>query len=343
MTSSVTLRTKSGKWQHTTTLDDPIFSDILAPYIDLGETPEEVLLTGSVGEVIESNWGSWEKIETSIDKTQPSFACILTPSLIQFATLLNLPAEWILFVGLDRSKMSYEERIEHYKRVGALILEKELSPSCDQVTHSVVEEMREEVNDEETEQILLGAQWEGILTNSALGASKTECALLAMDWESFSTYLNLYEWDEKVTNTAALLLGKGELGNEDLFNRVHLSDAFWLGIEPSLLALYKTLMRNLEPDMMWSPSYIGFGDLVHSACEIVDGALRVIWWVHRSLIDTDRSVVDTADLFWRVVGRDCVERIVKLLTESLQFLSGEGLDSANAFLARATHHLEQEP
>lgn len=347
MTSStrVTLKTEGGKWEYTTTLSDPIFSDILAPYIELGETPEEVLLEGSVAEIIESGWTSWERIKALIDKhpfcLDGAFTCTLDESLIQLETLLNLPVNWILCASLDRSKTSHQERIKHYKRVGALLVEMDALLRCDGATRHVVSWMLVELDDEDSEQILIGMRWEAGVAKTLLREGKVECLLLAMDWESFATHLGSREWDEGVTNTVALLLGRGNLGGPDLFRDIsHVGRS--VGVERHLIDLYKVLMRNLRPDSALSPSCIGFGDLVQSPGEVVDGALQLICRVHSWIIDTGRMKADIGGAFWKIAGRRSTKRIASLLEANLQSLSYKGLRNANTFLSRVRYLAEQE-
>ena len=61
---SITLRA-GDSWSLEVALDGLLFADILAPFNELGERHDEVMLTGSVAEVIESDWNKIESSEAS--------------------------------------------------------------------------------------------------------------------------------------------------------------------------------------------------------------------------------------------------------------------------------------
>ena len=62
MEGEITLVTTSGKWRKVVSRSDPVFSSLIP---DLDELPEELVLTGSVAEILEEDWEYYEMLETT--------------------------------------------------------------------------------------------------------------------------------------------------------------------------------------------------------------------------------------------------------------------------------------
>ena len=287
MTSSaqVTLKTEGGKWKHTTTLDDPIFSDILAPYIDLGETPEEVLLEGSVAQVIEKEWDWWRSLpaQYTTGKLLPHIRRY-SPSLDQFATILNIPPHWMLYVIVDRKSMSHELLVNHYIQLTEVLKTINKDPEHDRASSQCIVSMLDYLpQGGPSWATLIGVAWVAWL-EWVIPRHTEECALFMMDWDTFSTVVasdeDVKEEDRgALMNTIALLRGKGSLTSPA--NLGFSSRPTW-----DELALYKRLITNrVEYDSI-SLSTLGLGFLVedYDADYNIPEALLQIRMIHTSAI-----------------------------------------------------------
>ena len=341
-TSTVTLKTERG-WQHTTTLDDPIFADILAPYIDLGETPEEVLLEGSVAEVIEKSWPMWKKMETAMEGDKaPADAGVLTQDFLHFARILNLPSEWKLFVTLDRGWMSGEERMRHYREVGELIAELGIvHPTLEQITPATVGWISGMLSRGELESVLKGMRWESLVRN------ESSVALLAMDWEPFLTRVKSECADcSLVINTIELLLGRGDLRKADLFGGMEMAERV---LRPSIhaKAMYKALVRNLDPRDGWTLSELGLYDLPSQDGHNSAGLL-FIHRVHRVLMARARSITPygrasgAAHIFFDQLDRESVAILLKLIEPNLRSLDPDQYEHFSTFSQHLDYRLQHD-
>lgn len=150
--AAIRLKSSSGKWTHTTKVDDPLFAPILGAMLEEGMTlPEELELPGSVGEELEKNWHligilhQWKKWAQKCKKSEvknyygmrnmildmppvvkkvavehivysPPTEVVWRHQIAVLAGILNLPEGWELYTAVD-SRTPLVERIYHMKAV----------------------------------------------------------------------------------------------------------------------------------------------------------------------------------------------------------------------------------
>ena len=312
----VTLKTSSG-WQHTTTLDDPIFADVLAPYNELG-MEKEMLLTGSVAEVIEKHWSWWKSVKAAFkDRAFSGYPTVaFVPSLEHFTKVLNLPDYWRLYVTASRSDLPLEAIIQHYSEIGKALADFEIGSSNDEATRSVLEYMEAQI-DKPHSQVLRGMEWVATLRSEDRWRT---CRLVEMDWTSFREYLstNPIRDDAVLLNTIKLLQGCGNLTKSCLFNSI-LADVG----DPCYRHLYSALMSNdlsrVDMDDIGFSALVGgnqYGEAwpamlcisqVHEqACQLdPDNRLE-------DLVNAARSLLSHAEI------RDNARKICKFLREQVE-------------------------
>jgi hypothetical protein len=112
---TITLRSESGKWSHTTYTEDPLFSSILEPMKEAaGTLPHEITFTGSVADIIERNW---HLVQTLMDKLMGNFdglKFVMKHDLEQISYILNLPPNWEVYTVVD-DKDSLPYRLAHMR------------------------------------------------------------------------------------------------------------------------------------------------------------------------------------------------------------------------------------
>lgn len=154
MDFQVTIRTRNGKWNKKTTFEDPLFSDILAPFIELKERPTEVILDGIVAEAFETQWSSYEALISLMDDLdayyhepgdahfEPSRMARLISGgrygsyagyssygptvyihqINVLSRILTMPENWELCVAVDETKSSDQEVDQHIELMGRAVL-----------------------------------------------------------------------------------------------------------------------------------------------------------------------------------------------------------------------------
>ena len=258
-TSTVTLKTERG-WRCTTTLDDPLFSDILAPYVELGEDVSEVMLEGSVAEVIEKEWDWWQKLPKEYSHEEVTqYTRHYSPSLGHFSTILNIPPHWRLYVTVDRESMEHDQLINHYTQLAEVLEAVSKEPTYDGVTAQCIGSMLEGLVQGSTSwTVLVGISWVAWL-KWLLRSRRGDCALLMVDWDTFSAVIAPGDIEgedfSKIPNTIALLQGKG-----NLLARAHFgvsNSATW-----DEISLYKRLILNQFKFDSISLRDVGLGFLV---------------------------------------------------------------------------------
>ena len=259
----VKLRTENDEWSHVTTLDDPIFSDILAPYIEFDEEVKEVVLSGSVAELIQREWAWWasaaREIEAGLHRRCSSVTLgQYNRSKKCFTTMLNLPREWRLFVELDRDEIEWDERIDHYLSVGEMISDVQFSDdSLSAIMHNLIEALPDEFV-----RLLNGMWWEAAAKsyNGAKG-----CPLLFIDWRLLLAYIGDTQEPDELTldglesdkfasdklawaiNSVKLLLGRGDLfSNHYIERRVYCLLSGERELDENDFALHRVMMSNIK-------------------------------------------------------------------------------------------------
>ena len=125
----ILIRTESGAWSREVERNDEMFRDLIDPYTELGTTPSEIVLSGVVGQVIETQWPKYEamleyrnfvmQLDPDCSKrgeTRAIMEALLgrkatespsSPPLVKLSefsalsNILNLPQDWTLWVYVD--------------------------------------------------------------------------------------------------------------------------------------------------------------------------------------------------------------------------------------------------
>ena len=151
MSDRVTIRTSSCKWSKETTLDDPTFSDLFAPFIELEEKPKEVILNGSVAEVFETQWSYYEALmeyrkritchDNSVVFEPHTMTRLLSGATMgscagfssyrglvylheidTLSRIITMPDHWELCVAVDEKKSSPRDVDAYLARMGRAVL-----------------------------------------------------------------------------------------------------------------------------------------------------------------------------------------------------------------------------
>src|SRR5947207_2575844 len=59
---SITLRTDKDRWIRKTNVEDPVFSDLFNSMMEVGELPQVITLTSTVGQIVEEEWPHYERL-----------------------------------------------------------------------------------------------------------------------------------------------------------------------------------------------------------------------------------------------------------------------------------------
>ena len=124
----IELCSKSGKWKHTTTTDDPLFSPLLGGMVEAGlELPRQLVIEGATGEILEQAWEYVLQLQECVEAGTRPEPYISRRDVEQVSHILELPRGWQMYTILD-STYSLEERIRYSSECRECIGEKIHTP-----------------------------------------------------------------------------------------------------------------------------------------------------------------------------------------------------------------------
>lgn len=107
MIGQVTIRSMDRKWKKEVMIDDELFSDILAPYIELEVPTKEVVLSETLSTIFKEEWVHIERLLRMMDERRDSIKCVSLRSIRRLSRILNLPDGWHVYVSVSRDDEEY--------------------------------------------------------------------------------------------------------------------------------------------------------------------------------------------------------------------------------------------
>ena len=289
----VTIKTHSGKWSREVSLDDPIFSDILAPLVELDDEVGEIVLPETLSEIIEAEWNDVEKVlrRTKVGKQGGR---ISLNRIARISRLLNLPEGWWHHVYASREDEGYFDHLTLISR-GKI----EFTPSESTPTGHYVLEMEKYFGKQERIRKLIRA----VVRNDILRVADNNPPLSTVDWDAI---LHLAQKEDLVlpsivSDTLLTLAGRGDIHKEtvpshitlvwygsELMERVpmYLADTYKLALKSIPETINPKLLMNSRSIVQTYPGFRPFPNLI----------LNVVPWTHTILIYSAKLTLDDSRL-----------------------------------------------
>ena len=144
------VRTESGKWIKEVHRDDKMLQDLITPYTELGVVPAEIVLSGTIAEIVETQWPKYElaikfrDAVMALDENDPkvgetrsmtaalkgqkttsrgsSTPVIRLDEVLLLSNVLNLPEGWRMWVSAD-DRVSDSDYLNHIRVMGYEIMQ----------------------------------------------------------------------------------------------------------------------------------------------------------------------------------------------------------------------------
>ena len=327
----ITIKTRSGKWSRTVALDDPLFSDILAPFVDLDEEVSEVVLSESLSEIIEDEWDSFEDVFRMTENRDEGGRVPLR-KIARITRILNLPDRWWLNVVTDREDEGYFHHL-------ALVAGSDFSfdPNYAAPTGDYLLEMEKYLGDNDRIKSIMRAVMRNGLIRDKIGHP----LISQVDWEAMIFLIENegLEMHPIVSNTLLTLAGRGDylkatvdpqvrirtyIGKFTDWSHYYTADTYQVALKSIPDDVDPKLLIDDYPGVVQEePGLIPFPNLI----------LNTVPWLHDVMIHasklelTDPELVATFDKY--IVGR---KGLVKVLVSILLAMErdenvGDGLET----------------
>jgi hypothetical protein len=326
--ATITLRSSSGKWVYDTTIDDPLFCNILESIREAnGDLPAEVTIPGALGEALDTSWDKvtllsqwmlWEisRVEAYLDSNK---TCGVPPAIVWrhevevLLSALNFPSTAEMFVMVDKqaplvTRVDQMHHVLHYFRETKVSSCVHRSPQVGYIIRVLEDDGHIGSLIDPFIVNIVHQMHSGLIPRSSSGECWITIPILLehLDWEALEAYLSHYknDLDEKTRLLINTALGRGLDWTSTQNYTLSIVKSLGVGIglrhdeHPMdygrLGRLYSHMLRYIPDDM--DPGKMGLDPILGTLsddCTI--GGVRVdsiVGWVNYGVITYYRWYLD---------------------------------------------------